>query len=102
MIAPFAEVQAPVIDYEALSPLMATVGGSIVVLTQAGHAPEKIDTKAACTITTMGSITASTTAATTMPMTMMISGSSTVASSPATATACSAPASRPRTPCRRR
>jgi NADH-quinone oxidoreductase subunit N len=32
MIAPFAEVQAPVIDYEALSPLMATLGGSIVVL----------------------------------------------------------------------
>ena len=28
----FAEVQAPEIDYEALSPLMATVGGSIVVL----------------------------------------------------------------------
>jgi NADH-quinone oxidoreductase subunit N len=32
MIAPLAEVQAPVIDYEALSPLMATLGGSIVVL----------------------------------------------------------------------
>jgi NADH-quinone oxidoreductase subunit N len=32
MIPPFAEVQAPEIDYEALSPLMATVGGSIVVL----------------------------------------------------------------------
>jgi NADH-quinone oxidoreductase subunit N len=28
----FAEVQAPDIDYKALSPLMATVGGSIVVL----------------------------------------------------------------------
>jgi NADH-quinone oxidoreductase subunit N len=32
MILPFAEVQAPEIDYKALSPLMATVGGSIVVL----------------------------------------------------------------------
>jgi len=29
---PLAEVQAPVIDYKALSPLLATVGGSIVVL----------------------------------------------------------------------
>jgi NADH-quinone oxidoreductase subunit N len=29
---PFAEVQAPEIDYKALSPLMATLGGSIVVL----------------------------------------------------------------------
>jgi NADH-quinone oxidoreductase subunit N len=28
----FAEVQAPEIDYKALSPLMATIGGSIVVL----------------------------------------------------------------------
>jgi NADH-quinone oxidoreductase subunit N len=28
----FAEVQAPEIDYDALSPLMATIGGSIVVL----------------------------------------------------------------------
>jgi NADH-quinone oxidoreductase subunit N len=32
MTLPFAEVQAPEIDYKALSPLMATVGGSIVVL----------------------------------------------------------------------
>jgi NADH-quinone oxidoreductase subunit N len=31
-VTPFAEVQAPTIDYEALSPLMATLGGSIVVL----------------------------------------------------------------------
>jgi NADH-quinone oxidoreductase subunit N len=29
---PLAEVQAPEIDYRALSPLMATIGGSIVVL----------------------------------------------------------------------
>jgi NADH-quinone oxidoreductase subunit N len=29
---PLAEVQAPDIDYKALSPLMATVGGSVVVL----------------------------------------------------------------------
>ena len=32
MMVPFAEVQAPEIDYKALSPLMATLGGSIVVL----------------------------------------------------------------------
>ena len=32
MTLPLAEVQAPVIDYKELSPLMATVGGSIVVL----------------------------------------------------------------------
>jgi NADH-quinone oxidoreductase subunit N len=32
MTLPLAEIQAPVIDYKALSPLMATVGGSIVVL----------------------------------------------------------------------
>jgi NADH-quinone oxidoreductase subunit N len=32
MTLPIAEVQAPVIDYKALSPLMATIGGSIVVL----------------------------------------------------------------------
>jgi NADH-quinone oxidoreductase subunit N len=32
MTIPFAEVQAPEIDYGALSPLMATIGGSIVVL----------------------------------------------------------------------
>jgi NADH-quinone oxidoreductase subunit N len=32
MTLPFAEVQAPEIDYKALSPLLATVGGSIVVL----------------------------------------------------------------------
>jgi NADH-quinone oxidoreductase subunit N len=32
VIGPLAQVQAPVIDYEALSPLMATLGGSIVVL----------------------------------------------------------------------
>jgi NADH-quinone oxidoreductase subunit N len=32
MTLPLAEVQAPTIDYEALSPLMALVGGSIVVL----------------------------------------------------------------------
>jgi NADH-quinone oxidoreductase subunit N len=29
---PLADIQAPVIDYKELSPLMATVGGSIVVL----------------------------------------------------------------------
>jgi NADH-quinone oxidoreductase subunit N len=29
---PIADIQAPVIDYKALSPLMATTGGSIVVL----------------------------------------------------------------------
>jgi NADH-quinone oxidoreductase subunit N len=32
MILPLAQIEAPVIDYEALSPLMALVGGSIVVL----------------------------------------------------------------------
>jgi NADH-quinone oxidoreductase subunit N len=32
MTLPFAEVQAPEIDYKALSPLMATTAGSIVVL----------------------------------------------------------------------
>lgn len=32
MTLPFAEVQAPEIDYKALSPLMATLAGSIVVL----------------------------------------------------------------------
>ena len=32
MTIPLADVHAPVIDYKALSPLMATVGGSIVVL----------------------------------------------------------------------
>jgi NADH-quinone oxidoreductase subunit N len=32
MTLPLADVQAPVIDYKELSPLMATVGGSIVVL----------------------------------------------------------------------
>jgi NADH-quinone oxidoreductase subunit N len=32
MTLPLAEVQAPVIDYKELSPLMATLGGSIVVL----------------------------------------------------------------------
>jgi NADH-quinone oxidoreductase subunit N len=32
MIFSLADVQAPVIDYKALSPLIATVGGSIVVL----------------------------------------------------------------------
>jgi NADH-quinone oxidoreductase subunit N len=32
MTLPIAEIQAPVIDYKALSPLMATLGGSIVVL----------------------------------------------------------------------
>jgi len=32
MTLPLAEIQAPVIDYKELSPLMATVGGSIVVL----------------------------------------------------------------------
>ncbi len=32
MTLPFAEIQAPEIDYRALSPLMATVGGSILVL----------------------------------------------------------------------
>jgi NADH-quinone oxidoreductase subunit N len=32
MIFPLADVQAPVIDYDALSPLMATVSGSIVVM----------------------------------------------------------------------
>ena len=32
MTLPLAEIQAPEIDYKALSPLMATVGGSIVVL----------------------------------------------------------------------
>jgi NADH-quinone oxidoreductase subunit N len=32
MMLPFAAVEAPEIDYEALSPLMALVGGSIVVL----------------------------------------------------------------------
>ena len=32
MIIPLADVQAPEIDYKALSPLLATLGGSIVVL----------------------------------------------------------------------
>jgi NADH-quinone oxidoreductase subunit N len=32
MILPLADVPAPVIDYRELSPLMATVGGSVVVL----------------------------------------------------------------------
>ncbi len=32
MTLPLAEIQAPDIDYKALSPLMATIGGSIVVL----------------------------------------------------------------------
>ena len=32
MTLPLAEIQAPTIDYKALSPLLATVGGSIVVL----------------------------------------------------------------------
>ena len=32
MTLPLADIQAPVIDYKELSPLMATVGGSIVVL----------------------------------------------------------------------
>jgi NADH-quinone oxidoreductase subunit N len=32
MSLPIAEVQAPVIDYKELSPLLATIGGSIVVL----------------------------------------------------------------------
>jgi NADH-quinone oxidoreductase subunit N len=32
MIVPFAKVAAPVIDYKELSPLIATIGGSIVVL----------------------------------------------------------------------
>jgi len=32
MTIPLAEVQAPVIDYKELSPLMATLGGSVVVL----------------------------------------------------------------------
>ena len=32
MILPLADVAAPVIDYRELSPLMATIGGSIVVL----------------------------------------------------------------------
>jgi NADH-quinone oxidoreductase subunit N len=32
MTLPIAEVQAPVIDYKELSPLLATIGGSIVVL----------------------------------------------------------------------
>jgi NADH-quinone oxidoreductase subunit N len=32
MTLPIAEIQAPEIDYKALSPLMATIGGSIVVL----------------------------------------------------------------------
>ena len=32
MTAPFADVAAPVIDYRELSPLMATIGGSVVVL----------------------------------------------------------------------
>jgi NADH-quinone oxidoreductase subunit N len=32
MIVPLADVAAPVIDYRELSPLMATIGGSIVVL----------------------------------------------------------------------
>ena len=32
MTLPLAEIQAPVVDYKELSPLMATVGGSIVVL----------------------------------------------------------------------
>ena len=32
MILPLADVAAPVIDYRGLSPLMATIGGSIVVL----------------------------------------------------------------------
>ena len=32
MIVPLADVQAPEIDYKALSPLLATLGGSIVVL----------------------------------------------------------------------
>jgi NADH-quinone oxidoreductase subunit N len=32
MIAPLADVAAPVIDYRELSPLMATIGGSVVVL----------------------------------------------------------------------
>jgi NADH-quinone oxidoreductase subunit N len=32
MILPLADVPAPVIDYRALSPLMATTGGSVVVL----------------------------------------------------------------------
>ncbi|MEA2333073.1 MAG: NADH-quinone oxidoreductase subunit [Thermoleophilaceae bacterium] len=32
MMLPLAEIQAPEIDYKALSPLMAVVGGSIIVL----------------------------------------------------------------------
>jgi NADH-quinone oxidoreductase subunit N len=32
MTLPIAEIQAPVIDYKELSPLLATIGGSIVVL----------------------------------------------------------------------
>jgi NADH-quinone oxidoreductase subunit N len=32
MTLPLAEIQAPVIDYKELSPLMATVGGSVIVL----------------------------------------------------------------------
>jgi NADH-quinone oxidoreductase subunit N len=32
MTLPLADIQAPVIEYKALSPLMATIGGSIVVL----------------------------------------------------------------------
>jgi NADH-quinone oxidoreductase subunit N len=32
MMLPLAEIQAPDIDYKALSPLLATIGGSIVVL----------------------------------------------------------------------
>ena len=32
MTLPLADIPAPVIDYKALSPLMALIGGSIVVL----------------------------------------------------------------------
>jgi NADH-quinone oxidoreductase subunit N len=41
MTLPLAEVQAPHVDYEALSPLLAVAGGSIVVL-MAGLLPQRV------------------------------------------------------------
>jgi NADH-quinone oxidoreductase subunit N len=58
MTLPLAEIQAPVIDYKELSPLMATVGGSIVVLMVGLMRGRLVQTLVVPALTTISLVTA--------------------------------------------
>jgi NADH-quinone oxidoreductase subunit N len=58
MTLPIADIQAPVIDYKELSPLLATVGGSIVVLMAGLFRGRTVQTLLVPALTTISLLTA--------------------------------------------